>query len=97
MTRFASYDGAQIGDRLRGVGPPLVLLPGPGRSNEYLGDLGRCRQLIVMHTHSTGESADAGDPVSYRCDWLAGDVEALRAYLGLDRMDLLGSQRVMAT
>ena len=27
---------------------------------------------------------------SYRCDQLAGDVEALRAHLGLDRMDLLG-------
>jgi pimeloyl-ACP methyl ester carboxylesterase len=41
-------------------------------------------------TRGTGESADASDPGSYRCDRLAGDVEALRAHLGLDRMDLLG-------
>ena len=41
-------------------------------------------------TRGTGESADASDPLSYRCDRLAGDVEALRAHLGLDRMDLLG-------
>jgi pimeloyl-ACP methyl ester carboxylesterase len=41
-------------------------------------------------TRGTGESADASDPLSYRCDRLAGDVEALRAHIGLDRMDLLG-------
>jgi pimeloyl-ACP methyl ester carboxylesterase len=41
-------------------------------------------------TRGTGQSDDAGDPASYRCDRLAGDLEALRAHLGLDRMDLLG-------
>ncbi len=94
MTRFASYDGTQIGYRVLGDGPPLVCLPGgPGRTCEYFGDLGgltQFRQLIMPDTRGTGESADAGDPLSYRCDRLAGDVEALRAYLGLDRMDLLG-------
>jgi proline iminopeptidase len=66
---------------------------GPGRASEYLGDLGglsQSRQLIMPDTRGTGESADASDPLSYRCDRLAGDVEALRAHLGLDRMDLLG-------
>jgi pimeloyl-ACP methyl ester carboxylesterase len=94
MARFASYDGTQIGYRVLGAGPPLVCLPGgPGRASEYLGDLGglsRSRQLIMPDTRGTGESADASDPGSYRCDRLAGDVEALRARLGLDRMDLLG-------
>jgi pimeloyl-ACP methyl ester carboxylesterase len=94
MARFASYDGTQIGYRMLGAGPPLVCLPGgPGRASEYLGDLGglsRSRQLIMPDTRGTGQSADAGDPVSYRCDRLAGDVEALRAHLGLDQMDLLG-------
>ena len=94
MARFASYDGTQIGYCVRGVGPPLVCLPGgPGRAIGYLGDLGglsRSRQLIMPDTRGTGESADASDPGSYRCDRLAGDVEALRAHLGLDRMDLLG-------
>ena len=87
------YDGTQIGYGGRGVGPPLVCLPGgPGRAIEYLGDLGglsRSRQLIMPGTRGTGESADASDPGSYRCDPLAGDVEALRAHVGLDRMDLL--------
>jgi pimeloyl-ACP methyl ester carboxylesterase len=94
MARFASYDGTQIGYCVLGGGPPLVCLPGgPGRAIEYLGDLGglsRSRQLIMPDTRGAGESADASDPGSYRCDRLAGDVEALRAHLGLDRMDLLG-------
>jgi pimeloyl-ACP methyl ester carboxylesterase len=94
MGRFASYDGTQIGYRTLGDGPPLVCLPGgPGRTCEYFGDLGglsRSRQLIMPDTRGTGESADASDPASYRCDRLVGDVEALRAHLGLDRMDLLG-------
>ena len=94
MARFASYDGTQIGYRVLGAGPPLVCLPGgPGRAGEYFGDLGglsRSRQLIIPDTRGTGQSADASDPVSYRCDRLAGDVEALRTHVGLDRMDLLG-------
>ena len=94
MAQFASYDGTQIGYRTLGDGPPLVCLPGgPGRACEYFGDLGglsRARHLIMPDTRGTGESADASDPLSYRCDRLVADVEALRAHLGLDRMDLLG-------
>jgi proline iminopeptidase len=37
-----------------------------------------------------GQSETPFDPGSYRCDRLVGDVESLRAHLGLDRMDLLG-------
>ena len=94
MARFASYDGTQIGYRELGDGPLLVCLPGgPGRAAEYFGDLGglsRSRRLIMPDTRGTGESEDPSDPLSYRCDRLVGDVEALRAHLGLDRMDLLG-------
>ena len=94
MAQFASYDGTLIGYRTLGDGPALVCLPGgPGRTCEYFGDLGglsRSRQLIMPDTRGTGASADASDPLSYRCDRLTGDVEALRAHLGLDRFDLLG-------
>src|SRR5215472_7647315 len=94
MPSFASYDGTQVGYRVLGAGPPLVCLPGgPGRASEYFGDLGglsRSRQLILPDTRGTGASADASDPLSYRCDRLVADVEALRVHLGLDRMDLLG-------
>jgi pimeloyl-ACP methyl ester carboxylesterase len=47
-------------------------------------------QLIMPDTRGTGGSADAADPLSYRCDRLVADVEALRAHLGVDRLDLLG-------
>jgi hypothetical protein len=51
--------------------------PRAGQASEYFGDLGglsRSRQLIMPGTRGTGESADASDPRSYRCDRLAGDV-----------------------
>ena len=94
MARFASYDGTKIGYRVLGEGPPVVCLPGgPGRTAEYFGDLGglsKSRQLVLTDTRGTGESEDAADPSSYRCDRLVGDVEALRVQLGLGRMDVLG-------
>jgi proline iminopeptidase len=94
MARFASYDGTEIGYRTMGDGRPLVCLPGgPGRGSEYFGDLGglsESRRLILPDTRGTGLSADASDPSSYRCDRLVADVEALRAELDLDTMDLLG-------
>jgi pimeloyl-ACP methyl ester carboxylesterase len=93
MARLASYDGTQIGYRVLGAGLPLVCLPGgPGRASQYLGDLGglaQSRQLIMPDVRGTGASDDASDPETYRCDRLVGDVEALRAHLALDRMDLL--------
>src|SRR3954454_7775465 len=94
MVRFASHDGTQIGYRVLGDGPPLVCLPGgPGRACEYFGDLGglsRSRTLIMPDTRGSGDSADATDPLSYRCDRLTSDVEALRVHLGLEQLDLLG-------
>jgi proline iminopeptidase len=94
MNRFASYDGAQIGVRTLGLGRALVCLPGgPGRTCEYLGDLGgmaSSRQLVLPDTRGTGASADAADPGSYRCDRLVADVEALHAHLGFERIDLAG-------
>lgn len=94
MTRFASYDGTVLGYRRTGSGRPLVCLSGgPGLTPDYLGDLGGLggsRELILPVTRGTGESATPADPASYRCDRMVADVEALRAHLGLDRMDLLG-------
>jgi pimeloyl-ACP methyl ester carboxylesterase len=90
---FASYDGTEIGYRVAGDGPPLVCLPGgPGRAAEYLGDLGgldRSRRLILPDIRGVGLSADPADPATFRVDRLVGDVESLRAHLGLERVDLL--------
>jgi proline iminopeptidase len=94
MAQFTSYDGTKLAFRRAGSGRPLVCLPGgPGRTPDYLGDLGGLgawRELILPDTRGTGESAVPADPVTYRCDLLARDVEALRAELGLERFDLLG-------
>lgn len=93
VRRFASYDGFEIGYRVRGGGPPLVCLPGgPGRSVEYLGDLGgldRARRLILLEPRGVGATADPLDPATLRVDRLVNDVEALRVHLGLEDMDLL--------
>jgi pimeloyl-ACP methyl ester carboxylesterase len=93
MPRFVSYDGTELGYRVVGDGLPLVCLPGgPGRAAEYLGDLGgldRSRRLVLWDPRGVGASADPADPETFRADRLVGDVESLRAHLGLDRMDLL--------
>jgi proline iminopeptidase len=99
MPAFASYDGTVLAYTVlahnSGAGDALVCLPGgPGRNPVYLGDLGGLgraagRDLVMLQTRGTGDSAVPGDTATYRCDRQAGDVEALRAHLGLDRMDLL--------
>lgn len=90
---YSAPDGTKIAYRVSGEGPPLVCLPGgPMQSAEYLGDLGGLsahRRLIMLDPRGTGGSAVPADTGSYRCDRLVDDVEALRAHLGLDRMDLL--------
>src|SRR5512142_2970107 len=83
MPVFASYNGTEIGYRVLGDGPPLVCLPGgPGRSAEYLGDLGgvsASRQLVLLDPRGTGLSADPAAPATLRVDLLVRDVDALRA------------------
>jgi pimeloyl-ACP methyl ester carboxylesterase len=94
MRRFRSWDGTELAYRMVGSGPPLVCVPGgPGQAAEYLGDLGGLsghRTLILLDNRGTGSSQAPRDPATYRVDRLVRDVEALRAHLGLGRMDLLG-------
>jgi len=94
-TRLVYHDrGAnERGADQRGADEPLICLPGGAmRASTYLGDLGGLsthRRLVLLDLRGTGESA-AADPSTYRCDRQVDDVEALRAHLGLDRVDLLG-------
>ncbi|WP_137991842.1 alpha/beta fold hydrolase [Streptomyces vilmorinianum] len=93
MPYFSAYDGTRLAYRTDGDGDPLVCLPGGPADSRYLGDLGGLsahRRLIVTDLRGTGRSAIPEDVTSYRCDRLVDDVEALRAHLGLTRMDLLG-------
>ncbi|MFI8451951.1 alpha/beta fold hydrolase [Streptomyces erythrochromogenes] len=95
MPIFAAYDGTELAYRTLGVGPPLVCLPGGAmRASRYLGDLGGLaaaadRTLIMLDLRGTGDSAVPADESTYRADHQVADVEALRAHLGLERMDLL--------
>ncbi|MEV7281665.1 alpha/beta fold hydrolase [Streptomyces sp. NPDC093111] len=90
---FTTYDGTARAYRTEGRGEPLVVLPGgPLRDPVRLGDLGGLsahRTLVVLPARGTGDGAAPADPASHRRDRVA-DVEALRAHLGLDRIDLLG-------
>ncbi|MFI9155297.1 alpha/beta fold hydrolase [Streptomyces sp. NPDC053367] len=94
MATFSAFDGTTLAYHVSGQGEPLVCLPGgPMQDSAYLGELGGLgahRRLIMLDLRGTGESAEPADPESYRCDRLADDVEALRAHLGLERMDVLG-------
>ncbi|MFC8506892.1 alpha/beta fold hydrolase [Streptomyces sp. NPDC057411] len=101
MDFFTAPDGTRLAYRRTGTGStgtastgiPLLCLPGGPADSAYLGDLGGLfahRALLVPDLRGTGRSALPADPASYRCDRLVDDVEALRAHLGLDRIDLLG-------
>ncbi|MFE6175535.1 alpha/beta fold hydrolase [Streptomyces sp. NPDC056464] len=93
MPTFRACDGTEITYHLRGVGEPLVVLPGgPMRASGYLGDLGGLsahRQLVLLDLRGTGGSAVPADPATYRCDHLVDDVEILRDHIGLGHMDVL--------
>ncbi|WP_329321384.1 alpha/beta fold hydrolase [Streptomyces sp. NBC_01262] len=93
MPTFSAPDGTRLAYRVHGDGDPVVCIPGGPSDSLYLGDLGGLsahRRLIVLDLRGTGRSALPEDTASYRCDRLVDDVEALRAHLGLSRMDLLG-------
>jgi pimeloyl-ACP methyl ester carboxylesterase len=93
VTQFASYDGTRLHYELVGEGPPLVCLPGgPGRASAYLEDLAGLsseRTLVLLDARATGRSEVPPDPASLRFDRLALDVEALRAQLELEVLDVL--------
>ena len=94
MVTFESTDGTRLVYHPAGAGDPLICLPGgPMLASAYFGDLGGLsahRSLVMLDLRGTGESAVPADPATYRCDRQAEDVEALRAHLGLDRLDILG-------
>jgi pimeloyl-ACP methyl ester carboxylesterase len=94
MPSFPSYDGTRLTYHEKGSGDPLICVPGgPLRASAYLGDLGGLsahRRLILLDHRGAGESEVPADPDSYRCVAIIKDVEALRAHLGLERIDLLG-------
>lgn len=94
MADLIAHDGTRLAYRVVGQGRPVVCLQGgPMMDASYLGDLGGLSdhvQLILVDYRGTGESQVPDDISTCRCDRLVDDVEALRAHLGLDQLDLLG-------
>ncbi|HEV2891361.1 MAG TPA: alpha/beta hydrolase [Frankiaceae bacterium] len=90
MTTFVTRDGVTLSYTTRGNGPLLVCQPGgPGRASRYLGDLGgldATRTLLLLDARGTGAS---GRTERLAMPYLAGDLEDLRAHLGVERFDLL--------
>lgn len=90
---LAAHDGTKLAYHVLGAGTPVVCLPGgPMQDSVYLGDLGGLSgrlQLILFDYRGTGQSETPTDTMSYRCDRLVDDVEALREHLSLDRIALL--------
>lgn len=93
MADFHAVDGTRLAYHRAGAGDPLICLPGgPMQASAYLGELGGLpahRSPVFLDLRGTGESAVPADVASYRCDRQVDDVEALRAHLGPDRIDVL--------
>ncbi|WP_328473310.1 alpha/beta hydrolase [Actinoplanes sp. NBC_00393] len=93
MPFFTSHDGTRIHFDEVGDGPPLLALPGgPGTDVRYLGDLGGLaagRRLIRMDARAAGRSEVPGDRATVSFVEQARDIEELRRFLGLTRMDVL--------
>lgn len=91
---FSSYDRARLSVELVGEGPTVICLPGgPGRAAAYLedlGGLGASRRLALLDGRGSGRSPFPDDPATLAFPAQAGDVEALRAELGVDKVTVLG-------
>jgi pimeloyl-ACP methyl ester carboxylesterase len=87
-------DGRTLAWHERGSGPPLLCHPGgPGCSAEYFGglpDLAEERALLLLDPRGTGGSDRPASHEDYALEAYARDVEAVRARLGLERIDMLG-------
>lgn len=94
MPTLTASDGTRLAYHRSGDGDPVICLPGgPMQASVYLDDLGGLsgrRAVARLDPRGTGDSAAPADPATYRCDRQVGDVEALRAHLGLETVDVLG-------
>jgi poly(3-hydroxyoctanoate) depolymerase len=90
-SQFVTVDGMRLRVRIRGSGPPLLLVMGLGGSIELwdpLVDAVEDRQTIAYDAPGTGESDLPNRPLSMR--QLAAVAEGLVQELGYDHVDVLG-------
>jgi proline iminopeptidase len=92
---FVDTGSAFIYFKTIGRGQPLLLLHGgPGSTHDYflpyVLPLASYRQLVFIDQRGSGQSQRLEDHKQYNLEAMAGDVEAVRAALGLGKIDLLG-------
>jgi pimeloyl-ACP methyl ester carboxylesterase len=94
VTTFDAGDGRRLSWLRHGSGQPVVCVPGgPGMDPAaYFAtlDLPGC-ELAILAPRGTGASTPPHELEGYRIPGYVEDLEALRIYLGLERMSLLGS------
>ncbi len=94
MDSFRTRDGRTLSYGRTGSGPILVCHPGgPGFSSRYFADLaglGERFTLVLLNPRGTEGSDRPADPRAYTTEDYVADLDELRAYLGLERMLLLG-------
>jgi len=94
VASLRTSDGRTLAWRETGSGPPLLCHPGgPGASAAYFGPLDELaaeRTLLLLDPRGTGASDRPADPPAYALEDYVADVEALRAQLGLETIDVLG-------
>ena len=90
MPTFVAEDGTTLHYDEAGEGRTIIVLPGgAGRHPEYLGDLaGLPGRLLTVHFRGAGRSPAATTKEAGSYWHQARDLEALRAHLGLERLDL---------
>ncbi|GEK34753.1 alpha/beta fold hydrolase [Kurthia sibirica] len=102
---FAAINGTKLYFDIEGsgyipVGPKMVKKPvlvavhgGPGSDHSdfkpFLTPLSEIYQIVYLDQRSNGQS-ERVDPATCTFDQLADDIEALRLYLGLEKISVLG-------
>jgi pimeloyl-ACP methyl ester carboxylesterase len=89
---YADVNGINLYYETLGSGRPLVLLHGGLGSGEMFGPvlpaLAASHQVIAVDLQGHGRTADIDRPISI--SFMADDIAALIAHLGLDRPDVMG-------
>jgi proline iminopeptidase len=88
------HDDVTLHYRVSGLGPVLIAHSGgPGTGAAFLGDLAGLDEvatIVWLDPRGTGDSTEPADPAAYSLTHYAKDVDALREFLGLEEVRLLG-------
>jgi proline iminopeptidase len=92
---YISVDNSLLYYKTIGNGEPLIVLHGgPGFDHQtlmpYVGELERDIKVILYDQRGTGKSKGLVDPSTINIDTFIEDIEAVRKYFSLDKINLAG-------